>query len=202
MSLTDRYEIKTSVFVKIEVAEYYQQGSGLLGPETLTFSDHSNNYTLLGDEYTALGNLMSISSTVSELRPSSNSVTITLSGIPNQSIKEVVRSKLKGSPVTVYRAWFDVNTAEFISDPAIANPLTRWKGFISHYSLNETWDAVARESTNTIQLECASLVDILASKRSGRQTNSASMKRFFPNDVSFDRVNKIMGENIDFGEAE
>jgi len=141
-----------------------------------------------------VGALTGVSSTRSELRTSSNSVTVSLSGIPNSSIIEIINSKIKSSRVDIYRAYFDAQTNAQIGDVQ-----GRFKGFVNNYSLEEDFDINARTSTNTILLECASNIDVLGNKRTGRKTNPESQKKHFPNDLSMDRVPNLENTTFDFG---
>lgn len=199
MALSDYDNIRTALFVKIQVEEYLQSDGGLR-PETLLFSDHFADYELNGDTYTALGKLVSVSSTTSELSPSGSTLTIVISGIPNKSVEEIVKSKIKSSIVNVYRGIF-THSGEFIVDESIVNPVGRFSGFVNNYSLDETWDVDNRLSSNTIIIECSSTVSLLSKKTAGRKTNPTSMKKYFPNDTSFDRVPAIVNAEINFGGA-
>lgn len=198
MSLTDYSHIRTALFVKI-VVEEYKQGDGSLAPTTLLFSDHYRDFELFtGETYTALGQLLNITASTAELSPTSSTVNIQISGVPRQSVHDVEQSKIKSSPVTVYRAFFAQN-GELINDGTTVNPVGRFSGFVNNYSLQEEWDSARRFSSVTVNLDCASTLDILSKKTAGRRTNPTSMKRFYPNDVSFDRVPALVDANINFG---
>lgn len=200
MPLTTYDHVRTALFVKIEVDEYLQSG-GNLAPETLLFSDHYKDYLLDGDTYTALGDLMNVTSTLSELQSTSAQLSIQLSGIPNKSLEEIIKSKIKASPVTIKRAFFAQN-GEIIDDSTVTNPVGRFVGYVNNYALEEEWDTQTRTSTNTMTLECSSVVDVLGRKQAGRKTNPNSMKKYFPTDVSFDRVPAILNENLNFGRSQ
>lgn len=202
MPLSDLKDIRTALFVKISVAEYYNGAS--LVPTDLLFSDHYRDFGLAGedgstiDTYTALGQLVNITNTTSDLRASGNTVSIVISGIPNTSLRNITRSKLKTSPVRILRAFFTPQ-GELIDDSSIENPVGRFKGFINNYSLVEEWDSEARTASNTIHFECASSIDVLAKKKIGRRTNPESQKRYFPLDRSFDRLPAIANSKYNFG---
>ena len=97
----------------------------------------------------------------------------------------------------VYRGIFNASTGAFLS--IAGNPLGRYRGFVNNYSLTEEWDNATRTSSNTLSLICASTVDVLQNKISGRKTNPESMKKFYPTDVSFDRVPNLENATFDFG---
>jgi hypothetical protein len=153
--------------------------------------------TIDGESYVGLGKLLGVTSTVSELKGSTSTVTLTISGIPNTSINEILTSSLKGSPVKIYRVVFNpVNNVQ-LAIPG--NPAGRFFGIVNNYTLEEDFDIENRTSTNTINIECNSVMEFLENKISGRKTNPESMKLFYPNDVSFDRVPNLVGANFNFG---
>lgn len=195
-TLEDYKTIRTANFVKIDVAAYWN-GSGFV-QQSLTFSDHLTDYTFGGDTYTALGKLLSVSATTSELSASSQQLTIMVSGIPNSSIEEIVKSRLKSAPVYVYRGFFNQD-GSLINDLDFANPLQRFGGYLNNYTLNEDWDSLNKFASNTITLDCGSNVDVVQRKIAGRKTNERSMRRHFGDDDTFDRVGALVGANIRFG---
>lgn len=189
--------VRTAMFALISVEKYYR--GGIYQNVDLAFSDHMSDYDIDGVTYTALGNLVNIAATNKELNVSTNTVSIQISGIPDQSVEEILKSDMKGSPVTLSRAFFD-DTGVLISDPGIANPVGRYKGFVNSYAMNETWDVENRMSTFTVTFECTSFVDMISRKVAGRRTNPNSMKKFYPSDVSFDNTPAIAKASINFGE--
>lgn len=197
INLTPYKAIQSNLFVRIEVAEYKAAAGDEYSSEVIRVSDRLTSYTLNGEVYTGAGRLMSIGSTVSELRPSNGQLTLSLSGIPNSSIFEIVNSKIKGCPVTIYRVIFDVATGLALNTEG--NPLTRFKGFVNNYTLVEEYDNQTRISNNMLTLTCASSVDVLANKYGGRKTNPDSMKKYYPLDLSMDRVPALEDTSFDFG---
>jgi hypothetical protein len=196
-SLLDYSSIQTNLFVRLQIDDYRTSSSGTYSSQVLRFSDKRSNYTIDGEVYTGLGNLLGITNSSSEIRTSSGELTITISGIPNTSIAEIVNSRIKGSPVNVYRAFFDVSNEAFIDFGVEA--FGRFKGFVNSYSLTEDYDIEARTATNTIVLICNSSIDVLNNKTAGRRTNPNSQKLFYPNDLSMDRVPTLKNATFDFG---
>ena len=93
--------------------------------------------------------------------------------------------------------FFDASTGTPL---AIAgNPMRRYTGLITNYSLQEDWNSVNRSSSNTIVMTCASKVDLLSNTYTGRRTNPESWKKFNPTDVSMDRVPGLMNTSFNFG---
>lgn len=197
MAMENYPSVVAGTFVKIDVAEYRTSSTGTYAAETLAFSDFIKKVTIDSTEFTALGNLMSITDTQSELRTSSNSIDITISGVPNTAIYEIVNSKIKNSPVTIYRAFFDPLTMNLISFSS--NPTIRYKGFINNYAISEQFNTTEKTSETTIVFECASNLDVISNKVAGRKTNPRSFKKFNPNDTSMDRVPALERTYFDFG---
>ena len=191
------YAIESHLFVRIVIDEYRTTPSGAYTSQTLRLSDMTRPYTVNGENYNGLGRLMSISSSNSELRVSAGEVIITLAGIPNSSIAEIVNSKIKGSSVQIYRGLFNSQTGAWLS--IAGNPVGRFTGFVNNYSLNEEYDVDTRTSTNTLVLTCTSTVDVLANKVAGRRTNPQSEKKFYPDDLGMDRVPTLVNATFNFG---
>ena len=105
---------------------------------------------------------------------------------------------MKGSKITVYRGLFSQNNNNLITG-LTANPQIRFQGYISNLALDEDWDQESRTSTNTLVLNCASVVDVMNNKIAGRKTNPSSQKKFYPTDISMDRVPRLEETKFDFG---
>lgn len=189
--------IESHLFVRIQIDEYRTTPSMPYAAQVLKFSDRLSPFTINEEEYIGLGKLMGVTSSSSEIRVSSADLTITVSGIPTDSIGEIVHSKVKGSPVKVYRALFNAQSGEYLDIPG--NPLGRFRGFVNNYSLNEEWDNSTKTATNTLVLTCSSAVSVLQNKIAGRKTNPESQKKFYPNDLSMDRVPNLENSTFNFG---
>jgi len=196
LDLTSYTAIQTNLFVKIEIPQYRTTSSGGYTTQTLYISDRTSAYTVEGNSYTGLGRLLDITTSASEITPSESEVTVNLSGIPTNSIAEIVNSKIKGSKVTIYRGVFNANTG---AELAIQG---RYRGFVNNYSLTEEYDPDARTATNNILLICTNAVSILGNKITGRKTNPESEKKFFPTDLSMDRVPTLAEEYYNFGKRD
>jgi hypothetical protein len=200
INLSSYTAIETGLFVRIDVAYYKASAGATATSEILRFSDYKASVTINGETYLGLGGLVGISGTTSELRSSTSGLTITISGIPNTSIAEIVNSRLKGSPIEVYRVVFNPTTgAQLAID---GNPAGRFFGIVTNYTLDESFDIDARSSSNTIAIECASTSEFLNNKVTGRKTNPKSMKKFYSSDLSMDRVPNLVGANFNFGAAQ
>lgn len=197
INLVPYSSVQSNLFIRIQVDKYRTTPTGAFTQEVLRFSDLNASFTINGETYLGLGNFMSVTDSRSELRVSSGELTISLSGIPNSSIAEIVNSKIKGSPVRIYRAFFNAATGAFLDIPG--NPLGRYRGFVNNFALQEEYNPDTRTSSNTLALICASSVDVLSNKVAGRKTNPSSQKKFYPNDLSMDRVPNLENATFDFG---
>lgn len=197
IDLTTYASIQSNLFVRIQIDEYRTTASGSYSAQVLRFSDKRGTTIINGESYIGLGDLMSVSSSSSEIRVSGGDQIITITGIPNSSIAEIVNSKIKGSPVEIYRGLFNATTGSLLS--VSGNPVGRFRGFVNNYSLNEEYDIESRSSSNTIVLTCSSAVSILQNKIAGRRTNPQSQKTFYASDVSMDRVPNLKDSTFDFG---
>lgn len=175
------------MFVKIIVPGY----------STILVTDYKTNYAIGADTYQSVGSLLTISDSNSSIRPTQGNMSVTLSGIPNTSIAEVLAQKFKGSKIEVWRVFFDADTGTQLS--ISGNPSGRFRGIIDNFSLEEDWVPGAEISTNKIVYTCSSSIDVLANKLNGRRTNSNDQKALYPSDVSFDRVVALRNANFNFG---
>lgn len=199
IDLSTYKQIGSALTVIIEVDEYKSNSNENLSytSQVLKFTDSLYPLTVDGQLYTALGGLMSVSSTRNELRSSGSSLTLAISGIPTSRMSEIINSKFKGSPVKIHRVVFNPQTYAVLD--IAGNPAGRFFGIIDNYSVEESWDQANRTSSLTIAFECTSLQSMLENKLSGRKCNSDSHRAFYPNDPSLDRVTALAGANFDFG---
>lgn len=197
IDLSSYASIGTALLVSITVDEYKATPSATPSSTVLRFTDYYKNIVYGGNTYTALGRLVGVTTTTSELKTSTSEITITISGIPNTSIAEIINSRIKGCPVNVYRYVFNSATEQMLA--ISGNPAGRFFGVVNNYSLDEDYDNATKTATNTITLVCSSITEILGNKTAGRKTNPNSHKTFYPSDVSMDRVPNLKGTNFDFG---
>jgi len=185
LDLSSYSSIQSALFVRIDVPEY----------EVLTFSNYNRPLTIAGTTYTGLGQLMGITDTSSELRVSGGELTITISGLADTNISDVLSYRFKGSSVIVTRGIFDPVTGQLL--PIDGNPTGKFQGIVNNYSLNEDWSG--QDATNTIALMCTSTIGVLSNKIAGRRTNPIDQKELYPTDVSMDRVPNLANSNYNFG---
>lgn len=187
LSLTSYSALQSNLFIKIT-----------LSGSTLLFSDKIESTVIASDTYVGLGKLLSVSGSNSELRSSGQDLTISISGIPDSSITDIINSGIKGSPVIIRRGLFNASTGAFLS-AITGNPIIRFTGYVNNMAFEEDYDIDTKTSSNTIILSCASNIDVLNNKISGRKTNSESQKKYFPSDLSMERVATLESSYFDFG---
>jgi hypothetical protein len=187
IDLSDYQSLQSNVFVKIDVPNY----------AVLAFSDFYKAYTFSGTNYQALGQLVAVTETTSNLRAAPEELSITIAGIPVTRITEILDNKIKGSRIEVLRAFFSTTTGELLN--INGNPTGKFKGIISNYIINDDLDEGDATGTISIVLTASSLVDQLNNKITGRRTNPLSHREFYPNDASMDRVPALAKSNFNFG---
>jgi hypothetical protein len=170
------------------------------GEPITTFTDYWKSITAEGTNFSGLGSLMSVTSTQNTIRATSQNLTITISGLPTTNLSFVNESLLRGSAVEIYRYVFNPQTGAALGNIG-TNPSGRFFGIVNNYTLTYDVDPrdPSRTSTATIQLDCTSSVDVLANKVNGRRTTPEDMKRYFPGDLSMDRVPSLASSNFNFG---
>jgi len=188
--------VRAGLFVRLQIDQYRTNSSSAYTPEVLTFSDYDTEVVINGETYTPAGKLLEVTQSTRELRPTNNPVTITISAVPTDAINEIIFSKIKGSPVSIYRGYFDSLGNQ------IGDFTGRFIGSVNNYSIQEEHDVSSRSASHVVLLECNSTVGVLEQKLSGRKTNPQSNKRFFPNDTSMDRVPALKGSKFNFGAPE
>lgn len=189
MDLSALSTIQANNFVKIVI----------LDGDTLLFSDYHRSFTTVGDTYSGLGSLMGIGDVTSELRTTADEITISVAGIPTSVIAAILDSKITGAAITIKRAFFNPTTGVLID--TANNPMIKFSGIITNYALQDEVATATSQEPGTVMLvfTAASSIEVLGQKITGRRTNPQDQKRFYPDDVSMDRVPTIAGSSINFG---
>jgi hypothetical protein len=186
--------IESALLCRISIKNYRTGPTAT--PEDIegTFSDYYRELAYDGYNYSAMGSFLGITSSRSEIRGSGDSVTISITGIPNERVQDIIYSDIKGSFVRVYRAVFDPITGE--PDTVIG----RFFGRVNTYSLDEQLDVLELAGSYTINLECSSVTSVFQKFVNGRRTNPID-QRFLSNnsDVAFDRIPTLQSSNFVFG---
>lgn len=179
--------IQTGLFVRLDIPDY----------EVLRFSNYNQVISINGESYAALGTLLGVTESAADLRAAAGEVSITISGIPNSSITDIIDLKIKGSSIEVYRAIFNANSSQPLLIPG--NPMGRFQGIVTNFSIQEDYDSQNQQASNSILFTCCSVVEFISNKISGRRTNPIDEHKFYPTDTSMDRVLKLANANLNFG---
>lgn len=190
LDLSPYSSVQTNVFVRIDIPNY----------EVLRFSDYHKAYTVNGELYDGLGQLVSISNPQSSLRAAPQDITVVISGIPEDNITDILNNKVKGSAVQMSRAFFDPETGELLN--VTGNPAGMFWGAISNYEISDEIEQGESTGTISLVLVCTSVVELLNNKVAGRFTNPVDQKAFYPGDTSMDRVPALARSNFNFGAPE
>lgn len=160
------------------------------------YSDYNKSYTIDSVTYDELGTLLDITAMANEVHASENQLTVTMSAIDATLLNLVDTYEIKGAEIIIKRVFFDSDgVALAISD----NPSTKFRGYIDHYGINESFDNNTRTSTFNLTLMCASKLDLFFKRVTGRLTNPDSQKKFFPSDTSMDNMPNVINSNFNFG---
>jgi hypothetical protein len=184
IDLTSYQSIQSNLFVKISLT---------YTSTVLLFSDNRSTIALGDDVYVGLGQLMGVTSSSSDIKNTDSQVTVTISGIPDSSLQEIMNSRIKGSRVNIYRVFFDAATEEPL---AIAgNPAGKFQGIVSNYNISDELDMGSSTGSIVLTLTVTSVVSQLENKLSGRRTNPAD----FATESSMNRVSALAKSNFNFG---
>jgi hypothetical protein len=192
MNLSSYSAIGSALLVKIAVT----------GEPVTAFSTYWRNLTVGGVTYLGLGSLSSITETQNNIRATGQQLSIGISGIPVANVSLVKNSQLRGSPVEIYRLIFDPVTGEPLAIDD--NPTGRFFGIVDSFSIDFSGDMqeATRSATSNITIQVASTVSQMENKVSGRRTSSDDMKKYYPGDLSMDRVGSLARSNFNFGAPE
>ena len=183
-----RTSIKHCLLVNIQVNATTYYISNAYGP--IVFD---------GNTYTQLGSFLGMSEIQDDLKATNNQINLQLSGIPPDDgspnyMNIALNSNLKGSKVKIYRAFF--NTDGFYNPSAV---YLRFDGYISNYSLSESWDQNNLSSSNTIAIQCSNVHAIMEKKFTGRRTNDTDQQSLYAGDTSMSYVKGLADTQFDFG---
>jgi len=152
--LTDSSGIESAVFVKWVVT----------GLGTTLLSDYDQSTTIDGDTYESIGNLLSVTAPRSELRASPAELTITISGIPTDSVTDVLNSDIKGSTIKVSRIYEDHQSSA-------SGSFVIFNGIVTNYSITDSVEPGSKTAATVIALTVNNIVEILNRKTNGRKTH-------------------------------
>jgi len=141
---------------------------------TYYFSTAPYDITVAGiGTFTALGQLVQVSSAQRDIKSTANETTITLVGIDTANLGLVLSSNIKGSQIQLWHGFFNEN------NQLLTLSYANW---INNSSFTVDWK-------NNLETEITS----------GRYTNDNSWQSVNPGDTSMNRVNFISTINYAFG---
>lgn len=166
-------------------------------PVTYYISSAYKPITIGGNTYTELGAFLQLSSITDDLKVTNGDLQIQLSGIPSDAnyMDIVLSYPIKGGNVVVRRGFFDTNTMQ----PIPGAVYERYRGIITNFIVEETTNFIDGNLDNSITVSCASINTVLENKVAGQRTHSTDRNRFYPGDISFDRVKDLQSTSFDFG---
>jgi len=173
-----------------------------LGDEIYRLSDAwAPLATQSGDEYLALGSMLSVSGVTTQISTAQTEVTLTIAGITNDAkYAEIIRNTpIRGGAVQVSRAIDTGTPSDIIQNPNKpeadlgSDSWIAFRGIINTYALRETYDSLAGVATLNLVLSCQSIQDFLYAQYRGEITNGADRRRFFTDDTAFDYVSTAGG---------
>ena len=162
---------------------------------TRYISDYNTPVTIGADTYTNDGSLLGIGATQTEIKASPAQLVVGLSGYTTNAISNLLNYDIKGSTIEILRGFFDPGTHALLDLSPSANPVFKFKGIVTNYTIQDEHDAAGGVGSVTINLTCNSIVEVLAKDVNGRRTNP----RDFTGEKSMDRVPVLSRSNFNFG---
>lgn len=146
-------------------------------------------FTILGQTYLGLGNLVTISQVQESADTKANGMTISASGLNTDILSTALTQTQQGVIVNVY---FGVLTTTSNAQAIVDTPYEIFSGFVDTVSINEQGD------TSAISFNIESKLISLERPLDLRYTDQ-DQKHFFPNDKGLEFVNDIQDKVIVWG---
>lgn len=212
VDLTPYSSIKTETLCILGINNYRVELTDFPEDRNFFFSDSQQAIRTSNDVvFEPIGKLMLTEYGSSNLKTNDDNIAVTLSGIPNSSVREILNSDIKGSTVGILRAFFDPVTGEPLPVRSGAgNIAARFTGYVNTYTVAENFDVLDLDGTTTLILECLSTTTVFKRVVNGIRTNPEDL-RAVPivdadtgeplTDISFDRIPNLVGSTYDFGAA-
>lgn len=147
-----------------------------------------------------MGILLSIGDIQRDIKATSNDTNFVLTGIDTAVLGQVLNSGIKGSSLEMWHGFFDENN-DLITTGGTGGLYQFFNGYVTSYSITETWNDDARTLVGTISVAATSSKLILQNRVAGRFTNNNSWQFFSPSDTSMNRVAYIQTINYQFGKT-
>ncbi len=212
-TFSDLSNITTALFVDWYIPNY-SEGPSVI-PSVFRFSDY-NRYIDFGDAlpsgvggnagYYPLQRLLTISPSKNQVQTSGDGITITINAYETGTYEDMDflrNSRIEGSEITVKRAIFD--TDGNLLSMTSPNPIGRFKGFVSTFTINDSYDITTGKSDTIITLNVTDYKNSLSKKIAGRKTTRPYRGGFYDDDGNFyfdqcfSAVSKLSNTKFEWG---
>lgn len=193
-------------------------------PISVRLDPLSNTYT----NFTGLGQLVKANGAQRDVKSTANETIVTMVGIDTTMLGIVLDSKIKGSQIELWHAFFDDNnqllttgpiswtnnssavigwtnsssaTIGWTSTAGITGVYKYFNGYINSFAIDEQWMEDIRAYVGTITISAASFQLVLQNRTAGRFTNDNAWQSFSAGDTSMNRVAFISSINYQFGKT-
>lgn len=169
------------------------------GADNLLLNTGYTTISFQGENYLAGSGVLGFSTVEETNDVKTNAITITLNGIPNESLNIINRLeadgvKSVGSRVSIYQGFLNTTTGLLIDTAYI-----KWQGIIHSFSTTEENQG---EGNVQIAVECKNILDSILETKSGRFTSQSSFQQINTTDRSMEFVPAIINFNPNFGSEE
>lgn len=178
--------------------------------------------------FTALGQLVQVGNVQRDIKSTANETTVTLVGVDTAMLGIVLNSKIKGSQIDLWHAFFDSNNELITSQTdywinnigdeilwtnnvgtvipwTTNNPSTGvykyFSGYINSFTISEQWMEDARAYVGVVSISAANFQLVLQNRTAGRYTNDNAWQSVTAGDTSMNRVPFITNINYAFGKT-
>jgi len=148
-----------------------------------------DDFTILSETYSGLGNLVSISSVQESADTKANGIKIVVSGLNTDILSTALSQTQQGVVVNIY---FGVLTTTSNAQAIVDTPYEIFSGFVDTVTINEQGD------TSSITFDIESKLISLERPLDFRYTDQ-DQKHYFPNDKGLEFVDDIQNKEIVWG---
>ncbi len=152
--------------------------------------------TFTNQNYQALGWALNIGNITDDLKTNNGDMQISLSGIPDGLVNQILNNQVKGGKVSIVR-W--MSGQNYYDDAVVVYGFRRYTGIVTNYQIEEDDSFLDRSRTYTCTITCANINTLMENRISGQRTNKSDRQKFYPGDISFNRVADLMNTSFDFG---
>lgn len=193
--------IVTQNLLEIFIRDYREEGTQLPQEFVLRFTDGNRAIVVGPNEFLPIGKLLTTQYGTSNIRTTDDRIQITISGVPKDSVKEIINSSIKGSFVDLSRVFFNTNNVPLpVRTDDGGNIVFRFVGYVETYNISEAFDPLSLEGTVVITLECLNIITPFKGVTQNLKTNPSQLRAITdPPDVSFDRIPNLIGASFNFG---